>query len=67
MTWIRPSSKGLVIVAYFFVATVWIPDRVARSQGLPNEAKDMLVVLVWATGLALGMWLLRRAQRRGMI
>lgn len=67
MSWAQTFWKGFAVVAYFFVATVWIPDRIARFQGLPIEAKDILVVLAWATGLMLGMWLLRGAQRRGII
>lgn len=66
MTGILPFGKALVIVAYFFVATLWLPDRITKMAS-GSMARDLLVVLTWAIGLALGMWLLRRAQRRGTI
>jgi hypothetical protein len=66
MSWTRTFGKSLAIVAYFFAATVWLPDRITKlSAG--SVLRDMLVVLVWAVGLALGMWMLHTAQRRGVI
>lgn len=66
MSWTPTFGKALLIVAYFFVTTVWLPDRITRMAAV-SVFRDMMVVLTWATGLALGMWLLRKAQRRGAI
>ncbi len=59
-------ARALLIVGYFSVATVWLPDRITHV-GAATTTRDLAVVAVWGTGLVAGMWLLRRAQRRGLI
>lgn len=66
MTWTRAFGRSLVIVAYFLVATVLLPDRITRLT-VGATLRDILVLLAWAIALALGMWMLRSAQRRGVI
>jgi hypothetical protein len=59
-------ARALLIVVYFFVTTVWLPDRLTHF-GTATTGRDLAVVAVWGTGLVAGMWLLRWAQRRGWI
>ena len=66
MTWTRAFGRSLVIVAYFLVATVLLPGRITRLT-VGATLRDILVLLAWAIALALGMWMLRSAQRRGVI
>jgi hypothetical protein len=70
MTWANAIGRGTLIVAYFIVATVWLPDFVL-NLGVFAEAseitRDVVVSVVWGGALFAGMFLLRRAQRRGLI
>lgn len=55
------------IVFYFAVATVWLPSALLRSQlliGVDRDVSDLVASVVWGTGLGIGMWGLRLAQKR---
>ncbi len=70
MSWINAYVRGLLIVAYFVVATVIVPNMVLQLEAVVSAsdvARDLLVLAVWGTGLVAGLWLLRRLQRRGAI
>jgi hypothetical protein len=70
MSWGRASLRALLIVAYFVLATVWLPDMVATLGALESASRpvrDIAVSGVWAGALGGGIWLLRIAQRRGLI
>ncbi|MCH7584268.1 MAG: hypothetical protein IH941_03800 [Acidobacteria bacterium] len=70
MSWINAFVRGLLIVAYFVVATIIVPNAVLRLDSVSaasNVVRDMVVLAVWGVGLAGGLWVLRRAQRRGLI
>lgn len=70
MTWTSAALRSLLIVLYFVVATVWLPDRVLRLGAVAESAtlvSDLLVLVVWGAGLVGGLWGLRTAQRRGLI
>jgi len=70
MTWMNASLRGLVIFVYFVVATVWLPNFVVRLAPVASASSfvsDSLVLVVWGVGLGAGLWLLRFAQRRGLI
>jgi len=63
-------ARGLLIVAYFVVATVWLPDKVASIDTVESASRlvrDIVTAGVWAVALAIGIWLLRLAQRRGIV
>ena len=69
VTWVTASLRAAVIVLYFIVATVWLPDFVLDN--FLDEASALVVDLVapaiWAGALIVGMWALRVGQRRGLI
>ena len=70
MSCINAFVRGLLIVAYFVVATIIVPNAVLRLDSVSaasNVVRDMVVLAVWGVGLAGGLWVLRRAQRRGLI
>ena len=70
MSWINAYVRGLLIVAYFVVATVILPNAVLRLDPVLSASdviRDLLVLAVWGAGLVAGLWLLRRLQRRGAI
>ncbi len=70
MSWISAMARGLLIVAYFVTATVWLPDKVASIDAVESASRlvrDIVTAGVWAVALAVGIWLLRLAQRRGMV
>lgn len=68
--WAEAGPAGLAIVAYFALATVWLPSWVLRIPAVAQASRsvaDLVGTLVWAAFLVLGMWGLRVAQRRGWI
>ena len=70
MSWTTANWRGLLIVAYFVVGTVWLPDRILRLDTVAQASanmRDALVLVVWGSLLVAGMWLLRVGQRRGLI
>lgn len=70
MTWMNASLRAFVIFVYFVVATVWLPNFVVRLGSVASASsfvKDSVVLAVWGVGLGAGLWLLRSAQRRGII
>ena len=70
MSWINAYVRGLLIVAYFVVATVIVPNLVLRLDAVLSASdviRDLLVLAVWGSGLVAGLWLLRLLQRRGTI
>ena len=70
MSWINAYVRGLLIVAYFVVATVILPNAVLRLDPVLSASdviRDLLVLAVWGAGLVAGLWLLRLLQRRGTI
>ena len=70
MSWINAYLRGLLIVAYFVVATVIVPNFVLRLDVVLSTSdviRDLLVLAIWGTALVVGLWLLRMLQRRGAI
>jgi hypothetical protein len=70
MSWINATVRGLLIVAYFVVATVWLPNEVAAIDAIESASRlirDLAVSGVWAVTLGAGIWMLRIGQRRGLI
>ena len=70
MSWINASLRGLLIVAYFVLATVIVPNTVLQLDalvGASGAVRDVVVLAVWGAGLVVGMWVLRRLQARGVI
>jgi predicted exporter len=70
MSWTNAILRGLLIVAYFVIATVWLPDKVATLDSLASASRpvrDIVISGVWAGALIGGLWLLRVSQRRGLI
>jgi len=70
MTWMNASLRAFVIFVYFVVATVWLPNFVVRLGPVASASSlvsDSVVLTVWGAGLGVGLWLLRWAQRRGLI
>jgi hypothetical protein len=68
--WIAGGLAGLAVVAYFALATVWLPSWVLRLPVVARASRpvaDLVGTVVWAAFLVLGMWGLRLAQRRGWI
>jgi hypothetical protein len=69
-SWAEAGLTGLVIVAYFALATVWLPSWVLRTPAVAQASRsvaDFVGTMVWAALLVVGMWGLRLAQRRGWI
>ena len=70
MSWIGATWRGLLIVALFFAATVWLPDFVLGLDAIASASswvRDLVVLGVWGTGFVGGLWALRLSQRRGLI
>ncbi len=70
MSWINAMVRGLLIVAYFVVATVWLPNQVAAIDAVESASRlirDLAVSGVWVVTLGAGIWMLRIGQRRGLI
>jgi hypothetical protein len=70
MSWIGATGRGLLIVAFFFGATVWIPDFVLGLDAIASASslvRDLVVMAVWGAGFTGGLWLLRLSQRRRLI
>ena len=68
--WAEAGLAGLAIVAYFALATVWLPSWVLRLPAVAQASRsvsDLVGTMVWVVFLLLGMWGLRLAQRRGWI
>ncbi len=70
MSWINASLRGLLIVAYFVLATVIVPNLVLQIDalvGASDAIRDVVVLAVWGAGFLVGLWVLRRLQARGVI
>ncbi|MEE9297543.1 MAG: hypothetical protein V3V29_00715 [Acidimicrobiia bacterium] len=70
MSWINAYVRGLLIVAYFVLATVIVPNVVLQLDalvGASDAVRDVVVLAVWGAGLVVGLWVLRRLQARGVI
>ncbi len=70
MTWPAAGLRAVAVFVYFVVATVWLPDFVLKLDGIAGASafvRDAVVSALWMAGLAGGLVLLRRAQRRGVI
>jgi len=69
MTWIGASLRGLAVVLYFVITTVWLPDFVARLGFVEGSdlVTDLAVSAVWGVALFGGMGMLRIGQRKGYI
>lgn len=70
MSWPSATARGLLIFLYFFFATVWLPDFVltlSSVAGASSFIRDLIALVVWGTGLGVGMWMLRVAQSRDLI
>ncbi|HAX81488.1 MAG TPA: hypothetical protein DCY40_02835 [Actinobacteria bacterium] len=70
MSWIGATWRGLLIVAFFFAATVWLPDFVLGLDAIalaPSWVRDLGVLGVWGAGFVGGLWALRLLQRRRLI
>jgi hypothetical protein len=69
LTWLDALGRGAIVVAYFVVATVWLPDFVL-GLGFVQEAttlvRDAVTLAIWGIALGVGMYGLRMAQRRGL-
>lgn len=70
MTWMHAWLRGLAFFVYIVVATVWLPDFVAKLDSVAGASafvRDLVVLTVWGTGLVAGLWLLRFGQRKGLV
>ena len=70
MSWLNAYIRGLVIFAYFLIATVMIPKSVLRLNAVGSASavvQDLIVLALWGAGLVAGLYLLRQLQRRGII
>lgn len=70
MSWGTAGMRALLIVAYFVLATVWLPSRVIRLgpvAELSSTVQGVVATAVWAGALITGMWALRFAQGRRAI
>ena len=70
MNWTRGWGIGFAIFAYVLIATVWLPDFVLSLGPIASGSalvRDVVVLAVWGGALGAGMWVLRRAQERGML
>lgn len=61
-------GKGLLIFAYFVVATVWLPSWLFNSvTGVPAALHDIIGTAVWLVFMLGGLWALRWSQAKGWI
>lgn len=70
MTWMQALLRGLLIVAYFALATVWLPSWLAGLNpvaSLPRALADLVAAASWASFLILGIFGLRWGQRGGWL
>jgi len=70
VTWTIASLKAAVIVLYFVISTVWLPDFVLHLgfvETASDFVSDLLITAVWGAALGGGIWALRIGQRRGLI
>lgn len=70
MDWMTAAWRGALIVLYFAIATVWLPDFIISLGAIADAStflRDAIVLVVWGTALGAGIYLLRRAQRQGLI
>ncbi len=70
MSWASAAARALLIVAYFAVASVWLPSAVLRVGAVTRAGETLQGLLgsgVWLAAMAAGMWMLRTAQRKGRI
>ncbi|OFW64842.1 MAG: hypothetical protein A2135_03405 [Actinobacteria bacterium RBG_16_67_15] len=70
MSWISAWLRALAFVAYFVIATVWLPDFVAKLDSVAGAAamvRDLIVLAVWGAGLIGAFVLLRLGQRKGLV
>lgn len=70
MSWLSATLRGFIIFSYFFIATVWIPDFVLQTSVVAEASsfiQDAAGLVVWGTGLLVGLIGLRMAQLRGLI
>ncbi len=66
--WAAAWVRGIAIVAYFIVATVWLPSLVFdRMADAPQWARDVAGSGVWLVAVAIGVALLRRLQQAAEI
>ena len=69
MSWLGALWRGALIVVYFVVTTVWLPDFVLRLSAVQDSSqslRDIIVLLVWGGALGAGIYGLRRAQSAGL-
>lgn len=69
-SWPTAIAKGVGIVAYFVVATVWFPSWLLRLSGVASAAAPVQNLIgsgSWLVLLVAGMWGLRRLQAMGVI
>jgi hypothetical protein len=58
MTWTNAIGRGVIIVLYFVIATVWLPDFVLSLGAVADASqlmRDLIVVTVWGIALVAGM------------
>lgn len=70
MTWPSATLRSLVIVAYFVVATVWLPNTVLQFGAIANASsfiRDAVVLGVWGVALVAGLYGLHVAQKKRLI
>jgi hypothetical protein len=68
MSWSGALVLGLLIVGYFVVATVLLPNWALRLvSDASRTVRDAMVLVVWGIGFVAGLVLLRRTQARGLI
>ena len=62
--------KAALILAYFAVATAWLPSKVLQTRARSEASTwvvDTVGVAIWLVAVVVGMFGLRFAQRRGVI
>jgi hypothetical protein len=70
VSWATASIKGVLVFLYFVVATVYVPDLVLGLGFVADSSafvRDLVALGVWGIFFATGLWMLRVAQRRGLI
>jgi hypothetical protein len=70
MTWSSAWLRGFLIFLYFVLATVYLPHFVLNLDFVGELTKffrDLIGLVVWGAALTCGLWMLRAAQRRGVI
>lgn len=70
MTWIQALLRGVLVVVYFAVATVWLPSWLLGLDPVASSARalaDLVAAASWAVFLTLGIVGLLWGQRRGWL